>query len=160
YDAVAGERKVALYLDSGAWWGGKQHMKRFLRNYKRSYRTVTAKDIKAGILDPSVYSVLMMPGGKSWKYLASLGDEGAEKIRAFVGAGGGYIGFCAGAYYATSHRYGPDPVEPYGIGLLDGVAFDGTSLHTKPFVEGMMSIDTSIPGFKESYSILMLGGPA
>jgi glutamine amidotransferase-like uncharacterized protein len=160
YQAVAGERKIALYIGNGTWKAGKQHMKRLFRRYKRSYQVVTAKDILAGILDTADFNLLAMPGGKSWKYIEELGPEGAEKIRRFVDAGGGYMGFCAGAYYATSHRLGPDPVEPYGIGLLDGVAYDGTSLHTKPFRDGMLRFDVSIPGFYPRYSQLMLGGPS
>jgi glutamine amidotransferase-like uncharacterized protein len=160
FTAVAGERKIALYIGRGTWGAGKQHMKRMFRRYGHSYQAVTAKDIVSGKLDPAEFSLLAMPGGKSWKYLADLGSVGAENIRRFVSNGGGYMGFCAGAFFAVSHRHGPDPVEPYGIGLLDGIAYDGTSLRTRPFHKGMINFSVSIPGFKSHYKIILLGGPS
>jgi glutamine amidotransferase-like uncharacterized protein len=160
YEAVAGERKIALYIGNGSWAAGKQHLKRMFRRYGRSYQVVTAKDILGGVLDSGEFSILVMPGGKSWKYLEELGDAGAEKIRHFVESGGGYMGICAGAYYAVAQRQGPDPTAPYGIGLLNGVAYDGTSLKTKPFKEGMMKFDAFVPGYRPLYHILMLGGPS
>lgn len=154
-------QKVGLYVGTGTWAFGKIHFKKLLFSSGFSYQTLTAKDILNGALDNSKFSTLIMPGGKSWKYLKELGPAGARIIKSFVALGGGYLGICAGAYYAVSNRQGPSPTaESYGVGLLEGVAIDGTALKIKPFHGGMMSIDSFIPGFNRTYQILMLGGPA
>lgn len=152
---------VALYVDRGAWFFGQKQLKRLLQFSKQSYRVVTAKDLREGFLQKNPVDLLIMPGGKSWKYLEDLGVEGAHSIREYIKNGGSYFGICAGAYFAVSQRQGPSPKPiPYGIGLLDGVAYDGTALKTSPFRGGMMSIQNFLPGFKSKFQILMLGGPS
>ncbi len=152
-------KKVALYVGKGTWSFGKAHFKRLLLSYKHSYEVITAKDVLSGKLNVKNYSILIMPGGKSWKYIEELGSQGADEIKRFVALGGGYLGICAGAYYAVSHRLGPSThPEPYGIGLLRGVALDGTSLKVSPFHGGMMKIKTDVTGFPGFFQILMLGG--
>ena len=46
-------------------------------------------------------SLLVMPGGRDLPY-CSLNGAGNERIRRFVGKGGGYLGLCAGGYYGAS----------------------------------------------------------
>ena len=62
---------------------------------------VNAKLIRGGVL--SRFHVLAIPGGERdpdpWH---DLGGKGKACIRQFVGAGGGYIGICLGAVYASS----------------------------------------------------------
>ena len=60
---------------------------------------IKADAIRAGCLDE--YDVLIQPGGSGSRQGKTLGEEGREKIRAFVRNGGGYLGICAGAYLAT-----------------------------------------------------------
>jgi|GEM_PF-828402 Glycerophosphoryl diester phosphodiesterase len=60
---------------------------------------VKAADIRNGKLDD--YDVIIMPGGMSSSQGGALGEDGREQVRTFVRNGGGYIGFCAGAYLAT-----------------------------------------------------------
>lgn len=62
-----------------------------------------ADEIRAGALETS--DVLVVPGGGYGGMRAqidSLGGEGATAVADFVGAGGLYIGSCAGAYDAAS----------------------------------------------------------
>ncbi|MHB9112859.1 MAG: BPL-N domain-containing protein [Thermoleophilia bacterium] len=47
-----------------------------------------------------------MPGGWASDKIVALGDEGRKKIRAFVDAGGSYLGICGGAGLALSHKNG------------------------------------------------------
>ncbi len=156
--------EVGLYVGKGAWEAGKEHMKMFLKEHGHSYRTLTAADILGGELAKSGVETLMMPGGESWEYLAELGEAGAQMIRGFVSRGGGYFGVCAGAFYATSMREGGPVTGPYGIGLLDGTAYDGTALGTSPFVEGMMDVDAMhvplMSGLLPRFRIVMFGGPS
>jgi len=154
-------KRVAIYADNGVWDMGENHFKRLLASAGYAYRTLSAKDIQAGQLTLDAYDLLLMPGGKSWIYLEDLGETGAKAIRDYVAAGGSYFGTCAGAFYATSLRKDRHRDNiPYGIGLLEGTAYDGTSLGTRPFVSGMMNIDYTLKDFKQDYRVLLLGGPA
>ncbi len=156
--------QVFLYNGKGVWDTGYEHLKMFLSEHNVSYKTVYAKDLIDGKLQSNLPNTLIMPGGQSWEYLAELGDQGAANIKNFVRSGGGYIGICAGAFYATSNREGGQTTGSYGIGLLEGTAYDGTSLHTTPFIEGMMDIPlmpvSLNAGFQSMNRIVMFGGPS
>jgi len=45
-------------------------------------------------------AVILMPGGRDVPYSEDLFGQANAHIKGFVNAGGGYLGFCAGAYYA------------------------------------------------------------
>lgn len=47
--------------------------------------------------------LLVMPGGRDAPYCKELDGVGNKQIRAFVEAGGGYLGICAGAYYGSAY---------------------------------------------------------
>ncbi|KAI8975945.1 biotin-protein ligase [Pilobolus umbonatus] len=49
----------------------------------------------------STCSLIVMPGGRDLPYCADLNGLANDKIKAFVKNGGRYLGFCAGAYYAS-----------------------------------------------------------
>lgn len=162
---VHGRADFAIYDGIGTWDASKEGLKRFLIDHQLGYRTVTAQEIRADVLNRDGYRVLVMPGGESWQFLEALSDAGAEKIRAFVASGGGYFGVCAGAFFATSHRQGGGIDGPYGIGLLHGTAYDGTSMEIEPFREGAMSFRAGGEGMalgwnQRNYLWLMLGGPS
>ena len=158
------EASVGLYVGKGTWDAGKEHLKMFLSERGYTYRSLTAKDILDGVLIRSGVRLLIMPGGESWEYLKELGAAGADLIRGFVAQGGGYLGICAGAFYATSHREGGYATGPYGIGLLEGTAYDGTALKTPPFIEGMMDLNfpqtALLQGLQAQFRIVMFGGPS
>lgn len=46
--------------------------------------------------------LLVMPGGRDLPMLRHLAPRGTGHIRAFVAAGGRYLGLCAGAYFASA----------------------------------------------------------
>lgn len=58
--------------------------------------SLTPEDIIEGKLKR--FDVLLIPGGFAQNTLDALGQTGAERVRAFVRSGGGYVGICAGAY--------------------------------------------------------------
>jgi glutamine amidotransferase-like uncharacterized protein len=47
------------------------------------------------------HHVLVMPGGNMGIYAQNLGDQGMQRIKAYVEQGGGYVGICGGAYFAA-----------------------------------------------------------
>lgn len=151
---------VALYTDRGSWNLGVEHLKLFMTQYKFPFEEIKKEDILSGKLRTNRYSTLIMPGGASWEYLEDLGDAGAQEILNFVARGNSYLGICAGAFYATSERQGGAATGHYGIGLLNGTAYDGTALHTPPFKEGMLDFNFALKEFKSQYKIVLLGGPS
>ncbi|MES2252388.1 MAG: BPL-N domain-containing protein [Pseudomonadota bacterium] len=48
-------------------------------------------------------AAFIMPGGADLPYCKKLNGEGNAQIKAYVEAGGTYIGFCAGAYYGAHY---------------------------------------------------------
>lgn len=160
FEEIGKSADVGIYVDKGSWTTGREHMMLFMQKYNVSYRKLTAQDILNNQLKKSGIKVLMMPGGESWTYLDTLGPLGAEKIKEFVQSGGGYFGVCAGAFYAVANRDGGRATGPYGIGLLDGTAYDGTAHETKPFIEGMMDFAFFLKGFQSLYRIVLIGGPS
>ncbi|MBI4405748.1 MAG: hypothetical protein HY537_16440 [Deltaproteobacteria bacterium] len=156
--------ELGLYIGKGTWEAGKEHLKMFFKEHNFSYRSFTAKEIAQGDLSRSGVRLIIIPGGESWEYLKELSIEGASQITDFVNQGGGYFGVCAGAFYATSHREGGYATGPYGIGLLNGIAYDGTALKTEPFKEGMLDFELSshflLKGLQSMFRMVLLGGPS
>lgn len=90
---------IAIYSDKGVWeesliasenmfqWMGYTTI-RLNAEYINRYRM---KNIK----------LVCIPGGDMYTYSQSLNDQGKRNIRAIISEGGGYIGICAGAYFAA-----------------------------------------------------------
>jgi len=120
--------QVAVYNGDGAWADGVTAFKNFL-NYKgMTWEEVTATDINNNDLRP-LYDVLYMPGGDSAEYYYDISSVGRQHILDLVSSGGGYIGLCAGAYYAcdriiwegVEYDYPLNLYSGYGIGAIDAI---------------------------------------
>lgn len=80
-------------------------------------------------------SLLVIPGGRDQPYCNDLNGAGNKKIIDYVREGGNYLGFCAGAYYASKEiefEKGQPEKEVIGSrelaffpGLIRGTMFDG-----------------------------------
>lgn len=66
-----------------------------------SIRKIGAKQVAEGSWRRRA-KVFVMPGGRDVFYLEALRGKGALQIKEFVEEGGGYLGICAGAYFAAS----------------------------------------------------------
>ena len=66
---------------------------------KANYR-ITKLDTgaKVAAVKPGDFDVLVFPGGSGNGQATALGESGLAAVRAFVTAGGGYIGTCGGAF--------------------------------------------------------------
>jgi glutamine amidotransferase-like uncharacterized protein len=125
-DHLSGIR-VAIYFGYGIDRHSALAMERAFQWMGCHVEVVNADDIKNDRLDD--FDVLACPGGESrpdpW---GELGLEGKVKIQEFIRGGGGYIGICLGALYASDYgvfwgnRLGED--ELY-LDLFPGVAFCG-----------------------------------
>ncbi len=92
---------IHVYVGKGVDGGG-------LRQLMRSLQLETASPLERldalELLHSSwerSSSLLIVPGGRDCFYHSDLDGRGTDKIRAFVEAGGGYLGICAGAYFAS-----------------------------------------------------------
>ena len=90
---------VAYYNGDGAWNISETILSNMTEWMGCSFTTVRGQDIQDGCLDD--YDVLMWPGGHYPAYWGEVGPEGKAEIQEFVSEGGGYLGICAGAYYAS-----------------------------------------------------------
>lgn len=102
--------RVALYADRGAPDSSVEAVERVLDGASGFAVTrLKAEAIAGGSL--SDFDVVVVPGGSARSVAEALAEGGLEKMRSFVNDGGGYVGFCAGAYLACS---GFD----WGLGIL------------------------------------------
>ncbi len=73
-------------------------------------RLVTEKNWPADLFDGA--RLWIQPGGQSKVVAQALSHEQKDRIRKFIAGGGGYVGFCAGAFFASQ-----------AIVLSDGTAY-------------------------------------
>ena len=64
------------------------------------YRITAAQILASGWQDNT--ALLVIPGGKAGPYAELLAGKGNDLIRKYIENGGAYLGFCAGAYYASA----------------------------------------------------------
>ena len=91
------ETKVALLTWSGALLPAAEAMLEYMGF---QVETVSGGDIRYGALKD--FDVLVCPGGSGGPF-DDLGANGVNRIRRFVEDGGGYLGICAGALYASDY---------------------------------------------------------
>ncbi|TWU49060.1 BPL-N domain-containing protein [Rubripirellula reticaptiva] len=121
---------VGVYIDEGAG-PSVNDLLSVLGNFKGvSVTRLTADDIRSGKL--AELDLVMHPGGSGSAQGRHLGDNGREAIRNFVQDGGGFVGICAGAYFATSHY-------PWSLNILDAKVVD-----TKHWNRGNGTVDIAL----------------
>lgn len=105
-------------------------------------------------------AAIVFPGGQDLGYGRALNGYGNERIRNFVRHGGAYVGFCAGAYYASERcefEVGDPNLEVVGareLGFFPGVcrggAFRGFSYeHEGGARTGWLYLDDSVWGARK-----------
>lgn len=95
--------KILIYAGRGASPQSLLHAQRtFTRLFGSSYDVAT---IDAASLNHDPWEAncicLIMPGGRDLPYVADIKTSTLSKIRSWVYDGGSYVGFCAGAYFAS-----------------------------------------------------------
>lgn len=98
----------AVYNDSiagsysGTWSEGVTAVKNMLSYQGFTYEEITYNDLNSSTQDfSSLYKAIIVPGGFSYYYNYWISKAGKERIRSFVNNGGGYLGICAGAFFAV-----------------------------------------------------------
>ncbi|MBI4332771.1 MAG: hypothetical protein HY673_16000 [Chloroflexi bacterium] len=110
---------VAVYNGRGAWAESVVAFERFLDWKGISWEEVRARDINSNDLRP-LYRALFMPGGYAAEYNKGFNGRGLQNIRDFVAGGGGYIGACAGAYFASNYNVSEGMTYDYPLDLFKG----------------------------------------
>ena len=104
---------VAIYDDVGSHAGGLEHVLGPAANL--AAHRVGSAEIDAGILDQ--FDVLLVPGGSGTEQAREVGPVGRDAVRKFVQGGGGYVGTCAGAYFASLGHH-------HSLGILNASIAD------------------------------------
>ncbi len=89
---------IAIYADDGADPGCVGPAELMFQWMGHSTTRVYAEDVNDGLLDG--FDLIYFPGGNTEPYMDNITETGLDNIRSFVRKGGGYIGTCAGAFYA------------------------------------------------------------
>ena len=134
--------RIALYDGAGAEGFAEVVARSLADSSEMNVERVAADDIRAGRLAP--FDVLIQPGGSGGGQGRALGQDGRKQVRRFVKDGGGYVGFCAGAYLAT-------PQYTWSLGLLDARVIDD-----EHWARGVGHVDLAVTG--EGRTILGLDG--
>ncbi len=99
-------KKIAILWEESFLWGLVTY--RSFTSAGIPFELLRSEDILNG--DLANYVLLVVPGGWAVQKGKTLGEDGRQKIRDFVEAGGNFLGFCGGAGLALD--------VPYGLSLL------------------------------------------
>ncbi len=124
---------VAIYDDTAeddasAWDEGLAHIENALDEAGLTAARITRSELND---DPAVldgYGAVIFGGGFAYPgYTLGISPTGKQLLRDFVDAGGGYVGICAGAYFACAALVYEgeyiDDESGYDLDLFDGVCF-------------------------------------
>lgn len=115
---------VAIYFGNGVWDESQTAAENMFRWMNLSVALIDAKYINENSLDG--FKIICVPGGDMYQYSLDISATGKEKIRSFVINGGGYIGLCGGAYFASKNiRWQGSLLPMQPLALFDGTA-EGT----------------------------------
>lgn len=115
-----GKADIGIYVSEGGYASGITAASLAFSEAGLSVVTVTADDINAGRLKKKARA-LYMPGGWAEHYVMDIEPEGASAIEEFIARGGGYIGICAGSFYAAPEIDWAGTRYPYDLDLFPGL---------------------------------------
>jgi hypothetical protein len=118
--------------------------------------TITAAAITNGGLE--AFQVVMFPGGNATGQANALGQGGCAQVEQFVARGGGFIGTCAGAYFAAL-GYAPSTLW---LDIVDAQIIDLDNWDRGMGWPIIHLVNTSHPilaGFPQELSVRYINGP-
>jgi putative intracellular protease/amidase len=100
--ALAGRSLVGIYDAEGVGFRGSDEIERVINDTDVDVIAVAIgpEDIHEGVLDG--LAAMVFPGGSGSGIARALEPAGVEKVRRSVADGRGFLGVCAGAYFANS----------------------------------------------------------
>lgn len=156
-------QQVLIYSDDGAWEDGVIALEHFFDNQNITHTRLYAADLNADIWNKEALAIVF-PGGYAYNYQIAISWSAINEIRSYVAKGGGYIGICAGAYFASKIVAWEDEKYPYELALFDGMAF-GSLKYIAPWPNYAMTDITLNPnnpintGKPAKNTVLYYGGP-
>ncbi len=156
---------VAVYDDEGCWQDGIIAFEKFLDWKQINHNRINGNDIKTGELTNDKYDIVYFPGGMAYDYFKKIGFGGIKKIRDFVNKGGGYLGICAGAYFASDSVIWEGEKIDAALSLFGGTAIGSLKeiIPWDKYTLTALSIKRTNPISKflaSEYKTLYYGGPA
>ena len=123
--------EIAIYNDTfcenkGVWRDGIVAIKAMLNKYGYSHQDIAPDVINKTDILKKQCKIILFPGGWAGVYNANIKASGFRNIRRFVCQGGGFLGICAGAYFACDViTWKPDPQSfeeryDYPLNLFQG----------------------------------------
>lgn len=114
---------VALYSDLGTWEESVQAAEKMFQWMNYTVVLVNSDYINNEGLDD--FCVLCVPGGDMYQYAQDISSRGKGNVKNFIRNGGGYIGICGGAYFASEKVFWQGnqlPITPLGVflGMAEG----------------------------------------
>jgi glutamine amidotransferase-like uncharacterized protein len=112
---------IAIYSDKGTWEESVKAAEKMFQWMGYEVELIDANYINKK--DLYIFEILCFPGGDMFQYAQDISLEGKDDIRDFVSDGGGYIGICGGAYFASEKVVWQEnelPMIP--LGLFSGTA--------------------------------------
>jgi glutamine amidotransferase-like uncharacterized protein len=113
---------VLIYSGAGAWDDGVIAFEKFLEFKDLTWFECDSSYIEDNSLIGG-FDVIHFPGGNSGAYINNINSAGLQNIRDFVSAGGGYIGICAGGYFACDRVDWEGSTYDHPLDLFDGVGY-------------------------------------
>ena len=120
--SISAHAKLALIYDGPGTCaeGCARAVERPAKTAGLDVRFVQPAEINASLLSQA--ALWIQPGGDAITVATILSDFQKRELREFVSNGGGYVGFCAGAFFAD-HKV-DDALTIDGLGLIPGEAND------------------------------------
>ena len=120
---VAAPPRVALYVGKGSSSGSGGNFSAAFTKFAAagtiaSVARLTEKEVTAAELTTANYDVVVFPGGGGSAEASAIGTKGAAAVKAFVSAGGGYYGTCAGGFLASSKTCCSEVIPGYCKGAV------------------------------------------
>ena len=113
---------VLIYSGAGAWSDGVLAFEKFLEFKGLTWYECDGSYIEDNSLVGS-FDAIHFPGGNSGYYISNINSVGLQNIRDFVSAGGGYIGICAGGYFACDRVIWEGGSYDHPLALFNGVGY-------------------------------------
>jgi glutamine amidotransferase-like uncharacterized protein len=111
---------IAVYSGEGCGEATREGVQAFLTDRDLPWRPVLPGDLTPqGLAD---VDAVYWPGGWAWPYVRDIDPVGKRALRDLVARGGGYVGVCAGSYFAADIIKWEGRLVEYDLDLFRGLA--------------------------------------
>ncbi len=159
--SAANKKDFAVWCGPGAHEFSVSALSTALWSCGKTLTVLDAKSIET--LASKTADCIAFPGGLANEQDAAISETGVKAVRAFVDAGGGYLGICAGAYLASATVQWEGATVRYRLGLYNGTAIGSIHQIAKypgSSVAGLKLSDMPLfDGLLAHRTVFYFGGP-